>query len=279
MSRNASGTYTLPVGAFSTGQVIAAADHNSNYSDLATAMTQSLATTGVSTMTGPVVGTAGAVGSPSYSFSGDLTTGFWLAGSHQIGWAANGAQGATFNSDKSVTWAGNQSFGGTTTTTGAATFNGAVTHASTFTQTGAVTLNATTYTFGAGAAAGFWLGVATPVDVGTILDGGGSVILNTIKAPKIHIPYPMTITAWRVMADQAGSIVIDIQRAHDAIPSVSIVGGGNKPTLSGVGFNETTPSGWTATTLTTDDWISFNVSGTPSTVTQVSVVLTCTRTG
>jgi hypothetical protein len=54
MPRNASGTYTLPIGAFSPGGTIIASDHNSNYSDIATALTQSLATTGVAAMTGPL---------------------------------------------------------------------------------------------------------------------------------------------------------------------------------------------------------------------------------
>ena len=59
MGRNASGTYTLPIGAFSPGGLIKSSDHNSNYSDIATALTQSLATTGVSTMTGQVKAAAG----------------------------------------------------------------------------------------------------------------------------------------------------------------------------------------------------------------------------
>src|SRR5215470_10900445 len=99
MPRNASGTYTLPIGAFSPLALIKSSDHNSNNSDIATALTQSLATTGVSTMTGPIKAASGTVAAPAYTFGTDTTTGFWSPGAGQIGWAAAGVQGATFNSD------------------------------------------------------------------------------------------------------------------------------------------------------------------------------------
>lgn len=115
MPRSANGTYTLPVAAFVPGGLIKSADDNSNLSDIANALTQSLATTGVSSMTGPLNAASGTVGVPGYTFASAAKTGFYLAGANQIGWAANGSQGATLNSDLSTAWAG------------AATFNGKVT--------------------------------------------------------------------------------------------------------------------------------------------------------
>jgi microcystin-dependent protein len=102
----------LPIAAFIPGGLIKSSDNNSNFSDIATALTQSLATTGVSTMTGAIVGSVGLVGSPSYTFNGATKTGFYLAGANQIGWAADGVQGGTFNSDTSVNFAGNLTVGG-----------------------------------------------------------------------------------------------------------------------------------------------------------------------
>jgi hypothetical protein len=136
MPRNSSGTYTLPIGAFAPLGLIKSADHNSNYSDIAIALTQSLATTGVSTMTGPVKAAVGAVGAPGYAFGADATTGFYLPGAGQIGWAALGIQAATFNSDKSVTWAGGATWGGNVTFNGAVAFNVAVTFNSSFSMFG-----------------------------------------------------------------------------------------------------------------------------------------------
>lgn len=102
MPRNPSGTYTLPIAAFVAGGVIRASDHNSNYADIATALTQSLATTGVSSMTGPIKAAPGSVSAPSITFASGPTTGFYLSGTNQIGWAAAGVLSATFNADGTV---------------------------------------------------------------------------------------------------------------------------------------------------------------------------------
>ena len=65
-------------------------------------------------MTGQLNAAAGLVASPGYTFTGATKTGFYLAGANQIGWASNGVQGATLNSDTSTDiWAGGATFGGT----------------------------------------------------------------------------------------------------------------------------------------------------------------------
>jgi len=50
---------------------------NSNLSDIATALTQSVATTGVSPMTGPIKLSAGTAGAPSLTLASDTTTGWY----------------------------------------------------------------------------------------------------------------------------------------------------------------------------------------------------------
>lgn len=122
---------------------------------------------------------------------------------------------------------------------------------------------------------------SAPLDIAFAIDGGGAVITSGVKL-RLHIPVPFTITKWFVMADQVGSITIDIWRANNAVPlsSQSIVGGGNAPALSGAQFvGNTAPSGWTSTTLAADDWLAFNVSSGSSlaSVTQVTLALTVQR--
>ena len=121
MPRNATGSYSLPSSAFAPNTLIQSALVNANFSDIATAITQSMATTGVSTMTGPFKAAAGSVSAPGIGFGSSPTTGFWLNGANQIGWAAAGVQGALFNSNLSVTWAG------AATWVGAGSFGGALT--------------------------------------------------------------------------------------------------------------------------------------------------------
>lgn len=104
MPRNSSGVYSLPVSAFVSGTAIIAADMNSNLSDIASALTGSLALNGVSTMTGQVVGYAGAAATPSYTFSGATDSGFYLSGTDEMSYSANGTQAIKFNADGTVTF-------------------------------------------------------------------------------------------------------------------------------------------------------------------------------
>lgn len=118
MPRNASGTYTLPESAFVAGTVIRSSPVNSDLSDIASALTQSLATTGVSSMTGPIKAASGSVTAPSYAFASALGTGFYLSGANEFAWTANGVLQATFGATGTVTWVGGATFGGNVTVSG-----------------------------------------------------------------------------------------------------------------------------------------------------------------
>lgn len=106
--------------------MIRSADVNADLNDIGLGLTQSLATTGVSSMTGPIKAAAGALGAPSYSFVSALHTGFYLAGADQIGWSSNSILGATFNSDLTVTWFGGATWAGDIGTTGNLAVTGAL---------------------------------------------------------------------------------------------------------------------------------------------------------
>lgn len=91
MARNGSGTYTK-VNTFVASQPITAAGHNQNWDDLATEITNSVATDGQTTMTGPLKASNGAVSLPSHTFGSDPDTGMYRIGANNIGIAANGAK-------------------------------------------------------------------------------------------------------------------------------------------------------------------------------------------
>lgn len=124
MPRNSSGVYTLPEAAFVAGTTIQSSPVNSNYSDIASTLTLSLATTGVSTMTGPIKAASGSVTAPSYTFGSATGTGFYLSGANAISWTAAGVLAATFAADGSVTWVGTQTFSSATFTS--ATFTSGI---------------------------------------------------------------------------------------------------------------------------------------------------------
>lgn len=90
MPRNGSGTYALPQAAFVAGTTISSTAVNSNFSDIASAVTGSLPRDGQASMTGQFKTADGTVGVPSHSFSGEAATGFYRPTAGRIGIAIAG---------------------------------------------------------------------------------------------------------------------------------------------------------------------------------------------
>ena len=108
------------------------------------------------------------------------------------------------------------------------------------------------------------------------IDGGGNVISSTnptLGGATVEVPANCTITNWTVEADASGSIAVDVTRANKAVPSTSIVGAGNKPTLATAQYATAAPASWTSVDLVEGDIIGFAISGTPATVKRVTVTL------
>ena len=77
-----------------------------------------------------------------------------------------------------------------------------------------------------------WLGVT--------IDGGGSTIGTGVRVRTMS-PATGAIVGWRCIADQSGSIVVNLwERQHPNVPSVTqqITGGTEKPTLSAAQTSE-----------------------------------------
>lgn len=83
----------MPKPAFVPGSTISSADVNSDFSDIATALTGSIAANGETPITGTIKFIAGTPLLPGISFTGDETTGIYYPGVNQIALAA-GAVGA-----------------------------------------------------------------------------------------------------------------------------------------------------------------------------------------
>lgn len=117
MSRNGSGTYSVP-NTFVAGTTITASDHNENWSDIATEITNSVAADGQTTITGPLLGYAsGTVTSPTYTFSSDTNTGIYRIAADNLGITCGGTKivdvastGATVVGDLNATTVKQNSF-------------------------------------------------------------------------------------------------------------------------------------------------------------------------
>lgn len=95
MPRNGSGTYTLPQPPFVAGTVISSAAVNSDFSDIASALTGSLPRDGQAGMTGQMKLPDGSAPSPSMSFTNEMNTGFARPATGTIGVDILGVQIAT----------------------------------------------------------------------------------------------------------------------------------------------------------------------------------------
>jgi len=105
-----------------------------------------------------------------------------------------------------------------------------------------------------------------------VIDGGGSAITTGVKG-HIVIDGDYTITGWTVIADQSGSIVVDVNRAtFSTFPTTASIAGTELPTLSSVQKAEDLAlTSWT-TTLSARDILEFEVDS-ATTVTRVTVAL------
>lgn len=88
--RNASGTYSLPNSPFVSGTVISSSTMNSNFSDVTSALTDSLDRTGKGSMSAQLKLYDGVVATPGLGFANETGTGFYRAGAGDIRFAISG---------------------------------------------------------------------------------------------------------------------------------------------------------------------------------------------
>jgi len=113
-----------------------------------------------------------------------------------------------------------------------------------------------------------------PKTIGITIDGGGAAITTGVKG-YLEIPFAMTITGWTLVADQSGSIVIDVWKDTYANfpPTVAdTIAGTEKPTLSSAQKNQDTSLTTWTTSVAAGDIIGFNVDS-AATVTKVTLVI------
>ena len=112
-----------------------------------------------------------------------------------------------------------------------------------------------------------------------IIDGGGSAITTGEKG-HLRIPFACEIQRVTLLADQSGSITIDIWKdtyANFPPTDADSICGGNEPAISSAQkYEDTTLSGWTKT-INAGDILTFNVDSC-STITRVTIALKVKRT-
>ena len=155
-----------------------------------------------------------------------------------------------------------------------------VTHSS---NTLAFTGASSGYTFDANVATtGTFTKNGNDVTVGTvtfIIDGGGATITTGVKG-YLTIPFACTINEWTLLADQSGSIVVDIWKDTYANypPLVAdTITASAKPTITTATKGQSsTLTGWT-TTIAAGEVLAFNVDVGVTSVQRVTLSLKVTR--
>jgi hypothetical protein len=117
------------------------------------------------------------------------------------------------------------------------------------------------------------------VAVGIVIDGGGAVLTTGVKGD-VRVPFACTILDWTLLADQSGSVVVDIWKdTYANYPPVvgDSITAAAKPTITTATKNtSSTLTGWT-TAIAAGDTIRFNVDSV-TTIQRVSLILTVRRT-
>lgn len=130
---------------------------------------------------------------------------------------------------------------------------------------------------------------ATLFTTGTItfvIDGGGSTITTGIKGD-LTIPFACTINEWTLIADQSGSIIVDIWKDtyanYPPIAADSIIGTTGtptpvKPTITTATKGQSSSfTNWATTTINAGDTLRFNVDAGVTSVQRVTLSLKVTR--
>lgn len=127
-----------------------------------------------------------------------------------------------------------------------------------------------------GATAPEWVDDFTSITF--IIDGGGSTITTGIKGD-LEIPFACTISAVTMLADQSGSIVVDIWKdtyANYPPTNVDSITASAVPTIStATKSQDTTLTGWT-TSISAGDTLRFNVDSV-TTIKRVTLSLKVTK--
>ncbi len=183
----------------------------------------------------------GTLSAPSLTFTSDLDTGIFTSGSNEIAISAGGLTSSIFN-------------------------------------TSGLRIPLITNSLLSTNSSGQVIATQSLGSFGITIDGSGSAITTGNKG-YVTIPYSGTITGWDILADQSGSIVIDVWKDTYANfpPTVAdSIAGTEKPTLSSQQKNQdNTLTSWT-TSVNAGDIIAFNVDS-ASTVTKVNLTIKITK--
>ena len=111
--------------------------------------------------------------------------------------------------------------------------------------------------------------------VGVTVDGGG-VVVTTGGKGYIQCPISGTITGWTLLANAAGDVEFDVTLDAFGGPYTTSIVASAPPALSGVQSDTESSLGTWTTSVTAGDVFGFAITGTPATLTRVTLQIAVT---
>lgn len=264
-----SGTYTVP-NTFTPNTTMSASAVNQNFTDAGNEITNSIARDGQSAMTGQFKAIAGSAPAPGMAFGIDLDTGFYLAAAGDMRWAAGGSDRMYF------TTAGVAVLPVPVSITGDLELNGPITGAGMADLTAIEALTGT----GALTRTGSDTWALDPITTNlTITKDGFGDVLDTGIIGDLVVPFACTITKATLLADQSGSVVVDIWKdtlANFPPTNADSITAAAPPTISTATKSEdATLTGWDVD-IAAGEILRFNIDSITS-ITRLTISLTVER--
>lgn len=115
--------------------------------------------------------------------------------------------------------------------------------------------------------------VSTIRTINYVIDGGGAVVTSGSKG-SIVVDIDCTVLGWTILGDTVGSVVVDVRRStYSGFPTTSSIAGSEIPTLTSAQKNQDLSLTTWTTSINAGDILEFVVTGSPLTVTRVTVSL------
>jgi len=270
MARNGSGTYSVP-NTFTPNTVMSATAVNANFTDAGNELTNSMARDGQSTMTGQFKIIDGSVDAPGIAFGSDTNTGFRRASADEMRWVGGGADRMYIDSAGKAYLLGDLDVAGDLNVQGAISGDGLTGIAAIEAVDGIGLLKRT--------GDDTWDVDEVVCSFGFTCDHSGEV-LDTGVVADITIPFDCTLTGWTLMADQSGSIKIDVWKdvfANFPPTNTDSITNAHEPTISSAAKAEDTDiSDWTSVDVSAGDCIRFNIDSV-TTITRITLLLHAKR--
>lgn len=265
-----SGTYSVP-NTFLPSTTMSATAVNANFTDAGAELTNSMARDGQSAMTGQLKLDDGNAAAPGFAFASDTNTGFRRASADEMRWVGGGSDRFYIDSVGKAWHLGAMDIAGALNLQGALTGPGMadLTAIEALSTTGGLRRTA----------ANTWALDDGTFNMTLIRDNAGSALATGICGT-IRAPFACTLTGWTLLADQSGSINIDVWRdtyANYPPTNVDSLTNSNDMIISAATKAEDTDiTNWTDVTLDAGDILVFNIDSVTS-ITRISISLTAKR--